>query len=100
MIWGQGCRTNCFWKSIYASLPQQLHGGPAVVSSVLATLGELSSSTSAAVPLRMRHAQPGEFTRRAFINGKLDLTEAEGIADLVNAETESQQVRKEKSLTK
>ena len=38
----------------------------------------------------MRVAEPGEFTRRAFENGRIDLTEAEGLADLIEAETESQ----------
>ena len=38
----------------------------------------------------LRLAEPGEFTRRAFLNGKLDLTQAEAIADLVAAETEAQ----------
>ena len=37
-----------------------------------------------------RLAEPGEFTRRAFVNGRLDLTQAEGVADLVAAETEAQ----------
>ena len=58
-----------------------LHGGPAVVSSLLEALGGCPG---------LRPAAPGEFTRRAFINGKLDLTAAEGLADLVNAETEAQ----------
>ena len=39
---------------------------------------------------RLRAAQPGDFTRRAFANGRIDLTEAEGLADLIEAETESQ----------
>ena len=38
----------------------------------------------------LRQAQPGEFTRRAFENGRIDLTEAEGLADLIEAETEAQ----------
>ena len=38
----------------------------------------------------LRPAEPGEFTRRAFFNGKLDLTEVEGLADLIHAETELQ----------
>jgi tRNA modification GTPase len=61
-----------------------LHGGRAVVKSVLDYLGRQGS---------MRLAEPGEFTRRAFINGKLDLAEAEGLADLINAETESQHIQ-------
>jgi tRNA modification GTPase len=57
-----------------------LHGGRAVVSGVMASLRGLG----------LRLAEPGEFTRRAFINGKLDLTQAEAIADLAAAETEAQ----------
>ena len=57
-----------------------VHGGRAVVEAVLQAL--------AAEGLRL--AEPGEFTRRAFENGKLDLTQAEGVADLVDAETEAQ----------
>ncbi len=58
-----------------------LHGGRSVVAAVLAAL--------AAMP-GLRAAQPGEFTRRAFENGRIDLAEAEGLADLLAAETESQ----------
>ena len=58
-----------------------VHGGGAVVAALIAAL--------AARP-GLRPAEPGEFTRRAFDNGKLDLTQAEGLADLVNAETEAQ----------
>ncbi|HEX8842763.1 MAG TPA: tRNA uridine-5-carboxymethylaminomethyl(34) synthesis GTPase MnmE [Sphingomicrobium sp.] len=59
----------------------QCHGGRAVVDSLLAALGTLDG---------LRLAEPGEFTRRAFENGRIDLTEAEGLADLIEAETESQ----------
>jgi len=58
-----------------------LHGGRAVVAAVSAALGELPG---------LRQAEPGEFTRRAFSNGKLDLAQAEGLADLLAAETEAQ----------
>ncbi|MBM3557629.1 MAG: tRNA uridine-5-carboxymethylaminomethyl(34) synthesis GTPase MnmE, partial [Alphaproteobacteria bacterium] len=58
-----------------------VHGGRAVVAAVLEALGEQPG---------LRPAQPGEFTRRAVFNGKMDLTAAEGIADLVAAETEAQ----------
>lgn len=58
-----------------------LHGGPAVVAGVLAALGGLPGC---------RPAEAGEFTRRAFLNGRLDLTQAEALADLVAAETEGQ----------
>ncbi|HEX3366280.1 tRNA uridine-5-carboxymethylaminomethyl(34) synthesis GTPase MnmE [Phenylobacterium sp.] len=57
-----------------------VHGGPAVVSALVDAL--------AAQGLRL--AEPGEFTRRAFEHGKLDLAQAEGVADLVDAETEAQ----------
>jgi tRNA modification GTPase len=59
----------------------QCHGGRAVVDALLAGLASIDG---------LREAQPGEFTRRAFENGRIDLTEAEGLADLIEAETESQ----------
>jgi tRNA modification GTPase len=59
----------------------QCHGGRAVVDALLGALGEIDG---------LRRAEPGEFTRRAFANGRIDLTEAEGLADLIEAETESQ----------
>ncbi|MGZ3342751.1 MAG: tRNA uridine-5-carboxymethylaminomethyl(34) synthesis GTPase MnmE, partial [Reyranella sp.] len=58
-----------------------LHGGRAVVEGALAAIGKLGFC---------RLAEPGEFTRRAFEHGKLDLTQAEAIADLVAAETDQQ----------
>ena len=58
-----------------------LHGGRAVAAAVLEALGKMPG---------LRLAEPGEFTRRAFLNGKLDLTEAEGVADLIAAETAAQ----------
>jgi tRNA modification GTPase len=58
----------------------QLHGGRAVVEAVSAALMDLG----------VRPAEPGEFTRRAFQNGKLDLAQAEAVADLVDAETKAQ----------
>ncbi len=61
-----------------------LHGGRAVVAAVEAALGAMSG---------LRRAEPGEFTRRAFDNGRIDLAEAEGLADLLAAETESQRVQ-------
>lgn len=59
----------------------QLHGGRAVVAAVLSALGDVPG---------LRLAEPGEFARRAFENGKIDLSEAEGLADLIDAETEGQ----------
>jgi tRNA modification GTPase len=59
----------------------QLHGGPAVIAGVLDALGKIEGC---------RMAEAGEFTRRAFENGKLDLTAVEGLADLIAAETPAQ----------
>ncbi len=59
----------------------QVHGSPAVVRTLLRGLADEPG---------VRLAQAGEFTRRAFENGKLDLTEVEGLGDLIAAETESQ----------
>jgi len=58
-----------------------LHGGTAATAAAARVLGALPG---------FRLAEPGEFTRRAFENGKMDLTEAEGLADLVDAETDAQ----------
>jgi tRNA modification GTPase len=60
-----------------------LHGSRAVVARVVAALQAQ----------RLRLAEPGEFTRRAFLAGKLDLTQAEAVADLVAAETEAQRLQ-------
>ena len=58
----------------------QVHGSRAVLASLIATLGRMG----------LRLAEPGEFTRRAFLNRKLDLVQAEAVADLAAAETEAQ----------
>src|SRR5580692_6651612 len=58
-----------------------VHGGRAVLASLLAALSSIE---------QMRAAEPGEFTRRAFENAKLDLTEAEGLDDLIHADTDRQ----------
>jgi tRNA modification GTPase len=58
-----------------------VHGGRAVLASLLASLSAMEN---------LRTAEPGEFTRRAFENGKLDLTEAEGLDDLIHADTDRQ----------
>ncbi|KIP09826.1 hypothetical protein PHLGIDRAFT_28795 [Phlebiopsis gigantea 11061_1 CR5-6] len=58
-----------------------VHSGRAVIASVLAALGSFPT---------LRLAEPGEFTRRAFESGRLDLTEVEGLHDLINADTSSQ----------
>ncbi|WP_077968710.1 tRNA uridine-5-carboxymethylaminomethyl(34) synthesis GTPase MnmE [Ensifer adhaerens] len=59
----------------------QIHGGRAAVNALLGELSRLDG---------LRHAEAGEFSRRAFQNGKLDLVEVEGLADLIVAETEMQ----------
>ncbi|MDU8927977.1 tRNA uridine-5-carboxymethylaminomethyl(34) synthesis GTPase MnmE [Alisedimentitalea sp. MJ-SS2] len=59
----------------------QLHGSTAVAAAVLDVLGHIDG---------LRHAEPGEFTRRALENGRLDLAQVEGLADLIDAETEAQ----------
>lgn len=58
-----------------------LHGGRAVAGGLVAALSRMPG---------LHPAEPGEFTRRGFLNGKFDLTKVEAIADLINAETESQ----------
>jgi tRNA modification GTPase len=63
------------------SVELHCHGGRAVVAAVLGALAQVGG---------LRPALPGEFTRRAFENGRIDLTEAEGLADLIEAETENQ----------
>ena len=62
------------------SLELHVHGGRAVVQAMSAALVELG----------LRPAEPGEFTRRAFLNGRMDLLEAEALADLIDAETSGQ----------
>lgn len=59
----------------------QLHGSTAVTAAVLRVLGEMDG---------LRQADPGEFTRRALENGRLNLAQVEGLADLIDAETEAQ----------
>ena len=60
-----------------------LHGGRAVVEAVEVELSKMES---------LRAAEPGEFTRRAFENGKIDLSQVEGLADLLSAETSRQRI--------
>lgn len=59
----------------------QVHGSIAVISAMLDALGRVSG---------LRQSKPGEFTKRAFFGGKLDLTEVDGLADLIHSETEAQ----------
>jgi tRNA modification GTPase len=64
-------------------LELQAHGGPVVLQLLLARCLEAGS------PMGLRVAQPGEFTQRAFLNDKIDLAQAEAIADLIEASTEA-----------
>ena len=71
---------NCFTGEDIIEL--HTHGSRAVISAVLNNLSRIPD---------FRMAEPGEFSKRAFYNQKMDLTEAEGLADLIDAETEAQQ---------
>jgi tRNA modification GTPase len=62
-------------------LELQVHGGRAVIAALLDALSAIGG---------LRPAEPGEFTRRAFLHGRLDLTAVEGLADLIDAETRAQ----------
>ncbi len=62
----------------------QIHGSTASVNAVLRYLSEMDG---------LRMAEPGEFTRRALENGKMDLAQVEGLADLIDAETEAQRIQ-------
>lgn len=64
-----------------STLELHTHSGRALLTTLLGALSRLPF---------LRPAEPGEFTKRAFLNGRLDLTEVEGLADLIDAETEEQ----------
>ena len=74
-------------------LELQAHGGPVVLQLLLARCLEAGADIDAATRrprlAHLRLAQPGEFTQRAFLNGKLDLAQAEAVADLIDAGTEA-----------
>ena len=74
-------------------LELQAHGGPVVLQLLLARCLEAAAQTDAtsghAIAPHLRIAQPGEFTLRAYLNGKLDLAQAEAVADLIDANTEA-----------
>lgn len=74
-------------------LELQAHGGPVVLqlllSRCLQVAAHIHSTTQQPLLAGMRIAQPGEFTERAFLNNKIDLTQAEAIADLIDASTEA-----------
>lgn len=64
-----------------------MHGGNAIVKAILDAIPQCASSSPF---LRIRYADPGEFTRRAFYNERLDLTQVEALGDILSAETEQQ----------
>ena len=73
-----------------AMLELHLHGSPAVVAAVLAVLARQPG---------LRPAEPGEFARRAFLAGKLDFAQIEGLADLIDAETDWQRRQAQRQLS-
>jgi tRNA modification GTPase len=80
----------------------QAHGGPVVLQMLLKRCMQLSVETvqNSNIPLlaRLRIARPGEFSQRAFLNNKLDLAQAEAIADLIDASTEAAAISASRSL--
>jgi tRNA modification GTPase len=74
-------------------LELQAHGGPVVMQLLLARCleagAEIDAATQKARLIGLRVAQPGEFTQRAFLNDKMDLAQAEAVADLIDASTEA-----------
>jgi tRNA modification GTPase len=72
-------------------LELQAHGGPVVLQLLLARCLEVAARSTGGTPVlpHLRLAEPGEFSRRAFLNNKLDLAQAEAIADLIDASTEA-----------
>lgn len=67
-------------------LELHVHGGPAIVRAVLAAISECDDRKMGLI----RYAEPGEFTRRAFMNHRLDLTQVEALGDTLSADTEQQ----------
>ena len=61
----------------------QAHGGPAVLQMIIDRCMEVGAD------LRLRQAQPGEFSERAFLNGRMDLVQAEAVADLIEASSQA-----------
>jgi tRNA U34 5-carboxymethylaminomethyl modifying GTPase MnmE/TrmE len=67
----------------YPTVELHIHSGRALISALLSSLSELPT---------LRPADPGEFTRQALLRGRLDLTQVEGLHDLIEADTEVQRV--------
>lgn len=68
-------------------LELHVHGGTAIIASVIDAIKKLHSPEKG---IEIRHADQGEFSQRAFLNGRFDLTEIEGIREMIDAETETQ----------
>lgn len=68
-------------------LELHIHGGPATLKAVLGAIPRCASTTG---PRSIRYAEPGEFTKRAFFNNRLDLSQVESLSDVLDAETEQQ----------
>ncbi|PHH52726.1 tRNA modification GTPase MnmE [Ceratocystis fimbriata CBS 114723] len=69
-----------------------VHGGTATVKAILSAVPQCGPSSSVSQPFsrRIRYAEPGEFTKRAFMNGRLDLAQVEALSNTLSAETEQQ----------
>lgn len=77
-------------------LELHLHGGVAIIKSVL---NEIKLLHNPKIGVHIRYAENGEFSQRAFLNGRFDLTELEGVREMIDAETESQRVSAISSIT-
>lgn len=77
-------------------LELHLHGGTAIIKSVIKAIAQLHDPDNGVM---IRYAQNGEFSQRAFLNGRFDLTEIEGIREMIDAETETQRVAALSSLS-
>ncbi|ROV90240.1 hypothetical protein VMCG_10264 [Cytospora schulzeri] len=66
------------------------HGGPATVKAVLGAIPRCTNKTTTTTTTTIRYAEPGEFTKRAFLNDRLDLSQVESLGDVLDAETEQQ----------
>lgn len=74
-------------------LELHVHGGPAIVRAVLSAIPQCASAATRSdrvAPHRIRYAEPGEFTRRAFANGRMDLPQIESLGETLSASTEQQ----------
>ncbi|KAH6642681.1 tRNA modification GTPase mss1 mitochondrial precursor [Boeremia exigua] len=71
-------------------LELHVHGGPAITRAVLAAIPQCAASTDAPAVQSIRYAEPGEFTRRAFANNRMDLPQIESLGETLSASTEQQ----------